>query len=63
VEWEVSPEPRDDGERAALLQAAERTFAREADSRWWRSGFDDLDGLGGGPAAEQSWRDPGVIEA
>jgi hypothetical protein len=63
VEWDVSPEPRDDAERAALLQAAELAFAMDAESRWWRSGFDDLDGLGGGPAAEQPWSDPSVVEA
>jgi hypothetical protein len=63
VEWDVTPEPRDDAERAALLQAAQLAFAKEAESRWWRSGLDDLDELGGGPAAEQPWRDPGVVEA
>jgi hypothetical protein len=63
VNWDVTPEPRDAGEREALLQAAEQALAGVAESRWWRSGLDDLDGLGGGPAAEQLWRDPGVVEA
>jgi hypothetical protein len=60
VDWEVRPEPRDAAERQALLEAAAQALSAEAESPWWRSGFDDL---GGGTAAEQPWRDPGVVEA
>jgi hypothetical protein len=56
----VRPEVQEDLERA-LLAAASRALDEEgaADSAWWRSGFDDL---GGGPAPQQSWRDPGIVE-
>jgi hypothetical protein len=61
MEWQVAPEPRDADERQALEQAAADALAEpEAESHWWRSGFDDL---GGGTAAEQLWRDPGVVQA
>jgi hypothetical protein len=61
MEWQVAPEPRDADERQALEQAAADALAgAEVESRWWRSGFDDL---GGGAAAEQPWRDPGVVQA
>ncbi|MGH3116165.1 MAG: hypothetical protein ACRDQ2_03470 [Gaiellales bacterium] len=59
MSWKVEPEPADDQERAALLAAAERAFAPEAESAWWRSGLDDL---GGGPPAEQAGGDSGVVE-
>lgn len=63
--WSVDPEPSDETERRALLVALDQTLADEqngarAVSAWWRSGLDDL-GLGG-PAAEQSWREPGIVE-
>jgi hypothetical protein len=46
--------------QAALLAAVEQALgAEEAGSVWWRSGLDDL---GGGPAPQQAWRDPGVVE-
>jgi hypothetical protein len=50
----VEPEPADDGERAALLAAAEEALASEPESAWWRSGLDDL---GGVPTADG---DPGL---
>ena len=53
MSWVVEPEPADDGERAALLAAAEEALASQAESAWWRSGLDDL---GGGPTADG---DPG----
>jgi hypothetical protein len=59
MDWEVVPEPEDEVERAALLTAAERAFAPESDSAWWRSGFEDVDG---DTSTEQAWRDPGVVE-
>jgi hypothetical protein len=64
VTWSIQPEPSDETERRALLAAAERALADEQGSPayaagWWRAGFDDL---GRGPAAEQSWREPGVVE-
>jgi hypothetical protein len=60
VSWEVHPEPEDVNERAALVAAVERALAQEADSAWWRSGFDDL---GGGPAPEEPWAQPGESAA
>jgi hypothetical protein len=59
VDWEIDPEPGADEERAALLAAAEQAFAPEAESPWWRSGLEDLDGSA---PAKQAWRDAGVGE-
>jgi hypothetical protein len=59
VSWDVSPEPPDEDERAALLAVAKHALADEDESAWWRSGFDDL---GGGPAPEQTWSGAGVVE-
>jgi hypothetical protein len=59
VSWEVAPDPVDAAERAALLQAVERALQDEAESAWWRSGFEDL---GGGPAAQHPWRGASVVE-
>jgi hypothetical protein len=56
VSWEVRPDPEDAGERATLVAAVERALAEEAESAWWRSGLDDL---GGGPAPEEPWAQPG----
>lgn len=64
--WSVQPDPSDETERRALLAAVERALAGEQGGAptyagaWWRAGFDDL---GRGPAPEQSWREPGVVEA
>jgi hypothetical protein len=60
VSWEVRPQVEEDAERA-LLAAVSRALDEEdpADSDWWRSGLEDL---GGGPAPQQSWRDPGIVE-
>jgi hypothetical protein len=67
--WSVHPDPRDETERQALLAAVEQALAeeqRDAPSYagpWWRAGFEEPGGfLGGGPAAEQPWREPGVVE-
>jgi hypothetical protein len=63
--WSVQPEPTDEAEREALLQALKRALADEAGgasvygTHWWRSGLEDL---GGGPAAEQPWGEPRVVE-
>jgi hypothetical protein len=70
VTWSVHPEPSDETERRALLAALSQALAEEQDgaqanaSPWWRAGLEDLDlgGLSWGPAAEQSWREPGVVE-
>jgi hypothetical protein len=59
VDWDVEPEPADPAGRAALLAAVEKALAPETESRWWRSGLDDL---GGGPSTEQAWGDSGVVE-
>jgi hypothetical protein len=59
VSWEVSPEPPDPEELAALLAAVEQAFEDERVSAWWRSGFEEL---GGGPAAKEAWRGAGVVE-
>jgi hypothetical protein len=59
VSWEVTPEPADADERAALLQAAELALAGAPESEWWRSGFEDL---GGGPAPQQTWGGAGIVE-
>jgi hypothetical protein len=64
VTWSVQPEPTDEAERKALLEALELALAEEQDGSayggpWWRSGLDDL---GGSPAAQESWREPGVVE-
>lgn len=64
--WSVQPEPTDETERRALLAALEQALAEEEVEAqalvgaWWRAGLDDL---GGGPAAEQPWSDPGVVES
>jgi hypothetical protein len=60
VSWEVHPEPEDANERATLVAAVERALAPEAESAWWRSGFDDL---GGGPAPKEPWAQPGESAA
>jgi hypothetical protein len=66
VTWSVQPEPTDESERRALLAALEQALAEEevgaqaSAGAWWRAGLEDL---GEGPAAEQPWRDPGVIES
>ena len=65
--WSVHPEPGDETERRALFAALDQAFAEEQDgvqtTAWWRAGLDELSGgLGGGPAAEQPWREPGVVE-
>jgi len=63
--WRVHPEPSDEAEGEFLLAALEQALAEEQAgangqvTAWWRAGFDDL---GGGPAAEQAWREPGVVE-
>ena len=63
--WSVQPEPTDESERRALLAALEQALAEEevgaqaSAGAWWRAGLEDL---GGGPRAEQPWRDPGVVE-
>lgn len=63
--WSVQPEPSDESERRALLAALEQALAEEEvgaqafAGAWWRAGLEDL---GGGPRAEQPWRDPGVVE-
>ena len=59
--WQISPEPVDEQEREALLLVVGRTLPDDdtAPSRWWSSALDDL---GGGPAAQESWRDAGVVE-
>jgi hypothetical protein len=58
MSWDVRPEPADKEERAALVAAAEQAFALEAESAWWRSGLDDLDGA----LAEQTRPDLGPVE-
>ena len=63
--WSIQPDPREENERAALVDAAERALADGADSplaasRWWRDGLEA--GLGGA-AAEEPRRDAGVVEA
>ena len=57
--WEVTPEPADDAERGALVQAADEALDGDRPSSWWSSGFDDL---GGSPAPQQAWGDSGVVE-
>jgi hypothetical protein len=59
MDWDVTPEPPDETTREALERAAERALDGQRPSAWWASGLDDL---GGGPATEQSRRDPGVVE-
>ena len=65
MSWGVQPEPSDDAERRALLQALEQLLAEEDAtapggyaSPWWRSGLDSL----GRPSGEESWRDPRIVE-
>jgi len=63
--WSIHPDPSDETERQALLAAVEQALVEEQGdapayaSPWWRAGFEEL---GGGPAAEQLWREPGVVE-
>jgi hypothetical protein len=59
VEWTIQPPLEPEEVEAALLAAVEQAFAAEGESLWWRSGLEDLDG---GPAPQQAWRDPGVVE-
>jgi hypothetical protein len=60
VEWEIQPPLEEEhGVQAALLAAVEQALADERESLWWRSGLEDLDG---GPAPQQAWRDPGIVE-
>ena len=59
MDWQVTPEPPDDEEREALLQAAEEAVDGDRSSIWWRSGLDDL---GGSPAPDEAWRQSGVVE-
>jgi hypothetical protein len=60
VEWEIQPRLEErEGVEAALLAAVERALAEERESVWWRSGLEDLDG---GPAPQETWRDPGIVE-
>jgi hypothetical protein len=66
VTWSVQPEPADESERQALLAALEQALEEDEvagegyASAWWRAGLDDL---GGGPAAQEPWGDPGVVES
>lgn len=60
VSWDVQPALGEEELQAALLAAVEQALGEaEVDSVWWRSGFEDL---GGGPAAQEAWRDSGVVE-
>jgi hypothetical protein len=60
VIWEVQPALGEEELQAALLAAVEQALGEaEVDSVWWRSGLEDL---GGGPAPQEAWRDPGVVE-
>ena len=45
MDWQVTPEPRDDAEREALLQAAEEAVDGDRPSVWWSSGLEDFGGL------------------
>jgi hypothetical protein len=44
--WEVTPEPADDAERDALVQAADEALDGDRPSFWWSSGLDDLGEFG-----------------
>jgi hypothetical protein len=65
VTWSVQPEPTDENELQALLTTLERALAEEQvggdayTAAWWRAGLEDL---GRGPGAQESWRDPGIVE-
>ena len=59
MSWDVQPAPPDAEERAALVAAAEQALALRAESAWWRSGLEDLDGSA---LAEQTRPDPGAVE-
>lgn len=59
MEWEIRPPLDEERVEAALLAAVEQALAEERESLWWRSGVEDLDG---GPAPQQAWRDPDVVE-
>lgn len=59
VEWEIQPPLEEERVEAALLAAVGQALAEERESLWWRSGVEDLDG---GPAPQQAWRDPGIVE-
>jgi hypothetical protein len=62
VSWEVRPEPRTLDERAALVAAANQVLQRERESAWWRSGLEELEALGDGPAPNQAWRATDTVE-
>ena len=61
MDWQVTPEPADEAEREALVQAADEALDGDGDrpSAWWSSGLDDL---GGAPAPQQAWREARVVE-
>lgn len=65
--WNVQPDPWTEAEREALLSGLAAALAEDErgaagyTSPWWRSGLEDL-GLGGSPAAQQSGREPGVVQ-
>jgi hypothetical protein len=65
MSWSVQPEPTDETERRALLEALRRALVEEAGGAsayatpWWRSGFEDLRG---GAASEQPWGESRVVE-
>ena len=61
MDWQVTPEPADEAEREALVQAADEALDGDGDrpSAWWSSGLDDL---GGSPAPQQAWREARVVE-
>jgi hypothetical protein len=42
VDWQVTPEPPDDAEREALVQAAQEAVDGDRQSAWWSSGLDEL---------------------
>ncbi|HEY6585098.1 MAG TPA: hypothetical protein VIZ29_09645 [Gaiellaceae bacterium] len=48
MDWQVTPEPADEAEREALVQAADEALDGDGDrpSAWWSSGLDDLGGFG-----------------
>ncbi len=62
MSWTIRPEPTDEHERQALLEALEQALGDDRGpayaARWWRSGFDEL--RGGAP--EEPWSQPCVVE-